>query len=98
MAQTLETAGAVRIPELEVEWLGRVAYGDALELQEKAVEARRSGAAGDRLLLLEHPPVITLGRSAAPENVLATPEALAARGHQCRPGAAVAAAQRITDV
>ena len=65
---------------LDVEWLGCVPYADALELQEKAVEARRSGAAGDRLLLLEHPPVITLGRSAQPANVLASPEELVARG------------------
>ncbi len=66
--------------ELAVDWLGRVPYREALELQEKAVEARRRGAAGDRLLLLEHPPVITLGRSARPENVLASPAELAARG------------------
>jgi lipoyl(octanoyl) transferase len=65
---------------LEIDWLGCVPYAEAHELQEKAVEARRSGAAGDRLLLLEHPPVITLGRSAKAENVLATPEELAARG------------------
>lgn len=64
----------------EVEWLGLVPYAEALEIQQSAVDARRAGSASDRLLLLEHPPVITLGRSAAPENVLATPEALAARG------------------
>jgi lipoate-protein ligase B len=60
--------------------LGRVAYGDALRRQERAVEARRAGARGDLLLLLEHPPVITLGRSARPENLLTPREALAARG------------------
>ena len=65
---------------LEVEWLGRVPYGDALKLQEKAVESRRSQATGDRLFLLEHPPVITLGRSASSNHLLASPEALAARG------------------
>lgn len=69
-----------RTVELGVEWLGRVPYAEALELQEKAVEARRSGSAGDRLLLLEHPPVITLGRSAKGDNVLLTPEELATRG------------------
>jgi lipoyl(octanoyl) transferase len=65
---------------LTVDWLGRVPYGDALARQEQAVAARRSGASGDRLLLLEHPRVITLGRSARPEN-LRTPRAeLAAKG------------------
>ena len=63
-----------------VEWLGRVGYAEALELQEKRLEARRRGSASDALLLLEHPPVVTLGRSARPEHLLLSPEALAARG------------------
>ena len=58
---------------LQVEWLGTVPYAEALEIQDKAVEARQQGAAADRLLLLEHPPVITLGRRARPENVRFTP-------------------------
>ncbi len=65
---------------LEVLELGTVEYGAALELQQKRVEARRSGAAGDALLLLEHPPVITLGRRADTAHVLASPASLAARG------------------
>ena len=65
---------------LTVEWLGRVPYAEALSLQERRVEARRRGAAGDALLLLEHPPVITLGRRGREENVLAPPAVLAARG------------------
>jgi lipoyl(octanoyl) transferase len=65
---------------IQIDWLGRVPYGEALRRQLEAVEARRCGAAGDRLLLLEHPPVVTLGRSARPEN-LRTPRAvLEARG------------------
>ena len=68
------------MPDLEVQWLGRVPYGEALELQRKRIEARRSGAAGDALLLLEHPPVVTLGRSARPESLLLAPDALRARG------------------
>ena len=65
---------------LRVEWLGRVAYADALVLQARAVEDRRQPGARDRLLLLEHPPVITLGRSAREANLLAGRESLAARG------------------
>lgn len=65
---------------IQVDWLGRVAYGEALELQQAAVEARRAGACGDRLLLLEHPPVVTLGRSTRPENLLTPRAELLARG------------------
>jgi len=67
-------------PGLAVEWLGRVPYAEALALQERRIEARRRGDARDALLLLEHPPVITLGRRGREENVLAPPAALAARG------------------
>ena len=66
--------------ELAIEWLGTVPYREALELQEKCVEARRTGAAADRLLLLEHPPVITLGRGARSDTLLASRAELAARG------------------
>ena len=65
---------------LQIDWLGRVPYGDALQRQLEVLEARRAGACGDRLLLLEHPPVVTLGRSARPENLLTSRAALAARG------------------
>ncbi|MEN8159961.1 MAG: lipoyl(octanoyl) transferase LipB [Myxococcota bacterium] len=67
---------------LSVEWLGRVPYGEALALQDAAVAERRAGGP-DRLLLLEHPPVVTLGRSTRRENLRASPEALAARGVEC---------------
>lgn len=66
--------------ELAIEWLGTVPYREALELQEKCVEARRAGAAADKLLLLEHPPVITLGRGARSDTLLASDAELAARG------------------
>jgi lipoate-protein ligase B len=69
--------------ELAVEWLGRVPWREALEAQHKRVEARRTGAGPDTLLLLEHPPVVTLGRSTRPEHLLATPQQLAARGIEC---------------
>ena len=65
---------------LSVEWLGRVAYSEGLEVQAKAVEGRQNHVSGDRLLLLEHPPVITLGRNTREENLLLSRETLAARG------------------
>lgn len=65
---------------LSVEWLGRVPYGEALALQETALRERAEGLRGDRLLLLEHPPVITLGRSHKPGNVLFAESRLRALG------------------
>jgi len=67
---------------LDVRRLGRVEYGEALELQRTLVEARRSGKIGDTLLLLEHPPVITLGARSrgARTNVVASGDALDAAG------------------
>jgi lipoyl(octanoyl) transferase len=50
--------------------LGRVGYHEAHALQERLVDARVEGRIGDTLLLLEHPPVLTLGRGAKRENVL----------------------------
>ena len=61
-------------------YLGRVPYARACALQERLVEARRRGEAPDTLLLLEHPPVVTLGRTAHLENVLLDRGALSARG------------------
>jgi lipoyl(octanoyl) transferase len=51
------------------EWLGRVAYADALALQTALVAERRADVTTDRLLLLEHPHVITLGSSAHSDHV-----------------------------
>jgi len=65
---------------LATEWLGTVRYGDALALQEQAVLDRRAGRTGDRLLLLEHPPVVTLGRSSHEEHLLTPRSELQARG------------------
>jgi len=61
---------------LEVSYLGRVAYADGLRLQEERVEAVRAGTASEALFLLEHDPVITLGRNAHGENVTASAETL----------------------
>src|SRR5438552_12557476 len=60
--------------------LGTFDYSTALRLQQKLVELRKEGSIGDVLLLLEHKPVITLGRNAKAANVLASPEQLAKGG------------------
>ncbi len=56
-----------------------MAYAEAHALQKRLVTGRVEGRIGDHLLLLEHPPVLTLGRHADPAHVLATPETLRAR-------------------
>lgn len=74
---------------IEYLYLGRTDYADALRLQEELVEQRRAGCIGNVLLLLEHPPVLTLGRHANRANVLASDELLASRGvtlHQINRG------------
>lgn len=60
--------------------LGRVPYAEGLAIQQRVIAARKAGAIGDTLLLLEHPPVLTLGRNAHRSNVLASDEFLASRG------------------
>jgi lipoyl(octanoyl) transferase len=60
--------------------LGRVAYAEGLAIQARVVAARKQGLVGDVLLLLEHPPVITLGRNSSRANILASDELLASRG------------------
>ena len=76
----MRAAGGGGIRPLTVDWLGTVPYAEALALQERAVAARRAGETGDRLLLLEHPPVVTLGRAAKPEHLLVPREEFARRG------------------
>jgi lipoate-protein ligase B len=67
--------------ELWVERLGVVPYAQALVFQRQAACARISGALPeDVLLLVEHPPVVTMGRSSKQQNLLASPELLAAGG------------------
>src|SRR5271170_7365381 len=60
--------------------LGTVDYATGLRLQQKLVQLRKDGLIGDVLLLLEHAPVITLGRNAKAANVIASREQLAERG------------------
>ncbi len=65
---------------ISVRWLGRVAYEPTHALQRDLMEQRIRGEIGDTLLLLEHEPVITLGRGAHRENIVASDEMLAAQG------------------
>jgi lipoyl(octanoyl) transferase len=67
---------------IDVRRLGRVGYEDALALQADLVEQRRAGAIPDTLLLLEHPPVITLGVKTrrGPTHIVASDATLAAEG------------------
>jgi lipoate-protein ligase B len=60
--------------------LGRITYPDAIALQQKLVQDRFEEKTGDVLLLLEHPPTITLGRFAKSENILIPPDKLAEKG------------------
>ena len=61
-------------------YLGRVGYDAALRLQDELIALRIAGRIENILLLLEHPPVLTLGRNANRSNVLASDELLAQRG------------------
>jgi len=60
--------------------LGRVPYAEALQIQQQVVAARKQNQIADTLLLLEHPPVLTLGRNANRSNILASDELLRQRG------------------
>ena len=60
--------------------LGTVDYATGLKLQQQLVALRKEEKIGDVLLLLEHSPVITLGRNAKTKNVIASPEFLSQRG------------------
>jgi lipoyl(octanoyl) transferase len=60
--------------------LGTIDYATGLRLQQRLVELRKEARIGDVLLLLEHTPVITLGRNAKAKNILASAEVLAQRG------------------
>ena len=69
------------MPQLLVCDLGTMAYGEALDLQRAVAKARISGELDeDLLLLVEHPPVVTLGRSFKERHLLASPALLANRG------------------
>lgn len=65
---------------ISVVQLGIVDYTTGLRLQQQLVALRKEEKIGDVLFLLEHKPVITLGRNAKTANVVASPELLAQRG------------------
>lgn len=76
-----EDAAIAGMRPLEIRRLGSVPYAEALTLQRELVEDRRAGRIGDVLLLLEHPPVLTLGvrGDGGRGHIRATKEELAAR-------------------
>jgi lipoyl(octanoyl) transferase len=62
------------------EWLGRIGYREAWARQKGLLERRAAGEIDDRIVLLEHDAVLTLGRQADERHVLASPRELARRG------------------
>lgn len=66
--------------KLKVIELGLISYAEAFELQKRYTEERRAGRIPDTLLLLEHPPTITLGRNADRTHILSSPEELKTEG------------------
>src|SRR4051812_20852440 len=70
------TSRGGRVRGLQTCRLGRVEYEDGLTLMRLFGEARRQEQIPDTLLLLEHPPVLTLGRGAKPGHIVAPLEAL----------------------
>ena len=70
----------LHLPPIQARWLGRIDYREALALQKRLVDERASSRIADQLLLLEHPPVLTLGRYSDPAHILASPLELRARG------------------
>jgi lipoyl(octanoyl) transferase len=65
---------------ISVVQLGTIDYATGLRLQQQLIDLRKEEKIGDVLLLLEHSPVITLGRNAKAANIVASPELLAERG------------------
>jgi lipoyl(octanoyl) transferase len=80
----LDPCESVKIPGkqtlISLVQLGTVGYAAGLRLQQQLVALRKEEKIGDVLLLLEHSPVITLGRNAKAANVVASPQLLTQRG------------------
>ena len=79
-AAPLSTDSALRIADL-----GLISYPDALQIQTQCREDRLARRAPDTLLLLEHPPTITIGRSGNAAGLLSSTQELEARGFQVYP-------------
>jgi len=79
MRQSGDSLKAVQT-RMMVVTLGKIPYDEALQLQERCHAARREGRIGDVILLLEHDPVITFGRSAEAEDLLVPVEELERQG------------------
>jgi len=79
MTVTVEKAGSLEITDF-----GAIEFSEAYALQRHFVEQVVSGAC-PRVMLCEHPPVITLGRLASETNILASPESIQGRGIQIIP-------------
>jgi lipoate-protein ligase B len=60
------------MPECRWRWLGTLRYAEALAVQKNAVRRRIAGEIPDTLLFVEHPPVVTLGKTAKREHLLAS--------------------------
>jgi lipoyl(octanoyl) transferase len=67
-------------PPCELRDLGRMGYAEAFGWQRDFVERRKRGEIPDQLLIVEHPPVVTMGRNGREQNLLASPELLARAG------------------
>jgi lipoate-protein ligase B len=80
--ETMIASTRVSIKPINVLNLAQAAYEDALKLQHQLVAARREERIGDTLVLLEHPPVITLGRRGSESNILVSPRRLVEQGIQ----------------
>jgi lipoyl(octanoyl) transferase len=65
---------------LQVIDLGRIRYSDAFRIQQRLVEERKQGEGVDSLLFVEHPHVVTIGRNAKLQHVLASEEVLSRTG------------------
>src|SRR5690242_19112465 len=64
----------------EMRDVGRMGYAEAFSLQRELVERRKRGEIPDQFLIVEHPPVVTVGRNGNDDNLLASPELLERAG------------------
>lgn len=71
---------AIAAAACELRELGMLRYADAFAIQQQFVERRKRGEIPDQLLIVEHPHVVTMGRTGHDENLLAAPELLARAG------------------